>query len=172
MNEKQIIRRAKKGELKAFEELMRLHLPAVRAYVAYRLPIENCVEEICQETFIFAYQNIGQFKEGSFKAWLKAIARNLVLKEVNRFKRQGRNLERYQSYVVDNYEEKEAQYSDGLALCLKSLKSEHRQLIDLRYRNNYNSREIAEYLGKGHSWVRTSLFRLRDQLRLCMEQHS
>lgn len=75
-----LVRRAQTGERAAFEELYRKH--AGRAYAfCLRLsgnPTE--AEEMTQELFVRAWQNIGKLESGShFRAWLHRVATNLWL---------------------------------------------------------------------------------------------
>ena len=44
-----------------------------------------------------------------------------------------------------------------------------RALLDLKYRDGCSSEEIGTRLVRSMAWVRTTLFRLRQQLKGCIE---
>ncbi|MFN0077221.1 MAG: RNA polymerase sigma factor [Prosthecobacter sp.] len=86
------------GEAAAFAWLVRRHLAAIRAFVAMKLPVAHLADEITHESFVFAYQNLAELASaGSFRAWLRAIAWNLVRKELLRFAREQANLSRLEA---------------------------------------------------------------------------
>ena len=167
--EKELLRKIRKGDLKAYERLMREHLPRIKAFVAYSLPFDDKINDITQEAFIFAYQNFDDFSKGNFGAWLKAIARNLVRREFTRMKRQTYNRDNYEKWlVVQNEIPVEPAESAQLEECLNRLKKEHRELVNMRYVQAFNSLEISKKVERSHAWVRTTLCRVRDTLRDCL----
>lgn len=83
------------GGTDAYAHLVRRHLVAVRAFVAMKLPVAHLADAITSESFVFAFRNFDALRStGSFRAWLRAIARNLVRKELLRFTREQANLSR------------------------------------------------------------------------------
>lgn len=83
-----MIARVQRGEHEAFAELVQHHLAAGRAFIAMKLPVPHLADELTHETFVFAYQNLAGFElRSSFRAWLRAIAFNLVRRELLRFAR-------------------------------------------------------------------------------------
>jgi RNA polymerase sigma-70 factor (ECF subfamily) len=57
-----------------------------------------------------------------------------------------------------------------LEVCLERLPARPRQMLRLRYFEEYNSEEIARRLGSKSAAVRVALQRIREQLRACVEQ--
>ena len=53
--------------------------------------------------------------------------------------------------------------------CLNNLPAEMRQLVDDSYQKGATASEIAQKLGRTRQWVRVTLFRVRKQLRDCIE---
>lgn len=169
-----LVRRVQAGDLEAFGELMSLHVRPVRRFVALRLPVPHLIDEITHETFIFAYQNIQKFQsDGSFDAWLNAIAGNLVRAELQRFRREQENQKKYTDLrVVDTLAgrapETVSRESDLLEGCLQKVPGKFRGLLDLKYKLALSTGEIAASCKQSPAWVRTTLFRLRQQLRDCL----
>jgi RNA polymerase sigma-70 factor (ECF subfamily) len=76
MNEPQLIARAQKGDLDAFNDLV-YHYQDMAYNVAYRvLGNEDAASDATQDAFIKAYKALHQYRGGSFKAWLLRIVTN------------------------------------------------------------------------------------------------
>jgi RNA polymerase sigma factor (sigma-70 family) len=59
--------------------------------------------------------------------------------------------------------------TEYLEQCFETLPEHSRNLLDLHYRDGFDSQEIATRLARSRAWVRTTLFRLRQDLKLCIE---
>ena len=184
MNERQpsdlearLIRQVRDGRLESFERLIHLHAARLKAFISMRLPIAHLVEEIAHESFVFAYKHLEDFEIGTdFGKWLRAIAYNLVRKEVLRYSRREKNQEKYLEHCLV---ERAASGDDGLRPdspvvayleeCLARLPKNQRRLLGERYRWSRTTREMAEITGRSEAWVRTTLSRVRSALRTCVE---
>ena len=73
----ELVRRAKAGDMKAFSELVLRHQKAlVRLALRYMKDVDRA-EDVAQEAFIKAFQKLDTFEERSaFKSWLFRIAIN------------------------------------------------------------------------------------------------
>ena len=169
------IARVQMGVNAAFEPLLDAHLQHLRAFVALKLPASHLVDEIVHEAFVFAFRNIATFEIGtSFRAWLRAIAWNLCRAEIQRFSRERVNQSRYQQVRLIECEEdagnpyvsREAEY---LEECMQSLPETMQKLLTMKYTNGCTSEEIAGVFQRTVEWVRVTLFRVRNQLRECIE---
>lgn len=164
------------GNSQAFEPLLDRHLMYLRAFIALRAPASHLVDELAHETFVYAYQHLHEFAAGtSFRAWLRAIAWNLLRAEVQRFSREQANQARFTANWLQETEEKSvpAQTScevEFLEECLEKLPAPMRELLASKYTDECSTDEIARRLQRSLAWVRTVLFRLRHQLRECIEQ--
>lgn len=54
--------------------------------------------------------------------------------------------------------------------CLKDVPEKLRTLLNLKYHDESSSEEIASSLERSVAWVRTTLCRVRQQLRDCIER--
>src|SRR5262245_10656725 len=84
-HESDLIRQAARGDRGSLSRLLLLHYDDLSRHVGQRLPDELKglwpVEDVMQETFYKAAHALGTFEErgpGSFGAWLKTIASNLI----------------------------------------------------------------------------------------------
>ncbi|MDL1897092.1 sigma-70 family RNA polymerase sigma factor [Anaerolineae bacterium CFX7] len=76
MNEPQMIAEAQRGDVSAFNQLVRAYQSLVY-HTAYRvLGDGDAASDATQDAFISAYKNIKSFRGGSFKAWLLRIVTN------------------------------------------------------------------------------------------------
>lgn len=172
----ELIRAVQRGVTEAFSALLGRHLDALHAFIALRLPVPHLVDELAHETFVFAFRRIAEFEVGtSFRAWLRAIAANKVLAELERHRREQRNR---LGYVAERELERAAREPEGraeveaelLEQCLAELPVHLRDLLQCRYGEGARSEEIAARLQRGSAWVRTTLFRTRELLRDCLEK--
>lgn len=85
LQEEELIKRSKKGDLFAFEELLRMYEKKVYA-IAYRyMGNREDAMDMAQEAFLKAYQAIGSFRgESAFGTWVGRIVSNKCLDELRR----------------------------------------------------------------------------------------
>ena len=171
-----LIRAVQAGRADAFEPLLDRHLQHVRTFVALRAPAAELVDEIAHEAFVFAFRNLAQFQAGTaFQAWLRAIAWNLLRQEVQRFSREQANQARYAELLewettVRPPATADARELDSLEDCVRAMPSPMQELLKLKYHDELPSEEIARQLSRSTAWVRTVLFRVRQELKECIEQ--
>lgn len=174
-DESGLIRSAQAGDQDAFAALIDAHISHVRTFLALKAPVSHLVDELAHDTFVFACRHLEEFAPGtSFRAWLRAIAWNLLRAEVQRFAREQRNLDRLATWQAEaslsevGNAEPPAE-AEHLQHCLEELPGPLRELIFLKYREESPTNEIAARLKRSLVWVRVSLFRVRAQLRECIE---
>jgi RNA polymerase sigma-70 factor, ECF subfamily len=171
----ELLRRVQVGDIEAFTPLVRRHLPLVRAFVALRLPVPNLADEITHETFVFAFVHIKECDpDKEFRSWLRAIAWNLVRAELQRFAREQANLSRFEQAQLAGLNRgtgREIAADEAIFLeeCLNQLPAEMRRLVEERYARGLSSEELGEVFQRTMEWVRVTLFRVRKQLRNCIE---
>ncbi len=164
------------GDTEAFEPLMELHVRRLRAFVALKAPIPSLIDEATHETFVYAYRNIAKFKAGTnFFAWLKAIASNILRAEIQRYARQDVQAERYmhEMETTESDSNETLLVSDDLEqleVCVESLPPNTKKLLKLKYTLGHSSAEMAKILQRSRAWIRTALFRIREELKKCVEQ--
>jgi len=171
-----LVRSVQRGDAGAFEPLVDRHLQHLRAFIALKAPVSQLVDEVAHEAFVFAFQHIEEFKAGtSFRAWLRAIAWNLLRQEIQRFSRSQAHRARYAEQKLwelaqQRIERESPREVEYLEECLEEINGTARQLVALKYREERSSEEIAQRLERSVAWVRVTLFRIRQQLRDCIER--
>ena len=172
------IRRVLAGDREAYSAVVREHQDMLLAYAAFRVPDAALVDEVVQQTFIRAYEQLADFKpDKDFGVWLRAICRFMILAELKRATRDRENREGYREHLqLTLLQEALGRAESGpdedllrrLKGCLGKLQETSRALVVHRYQQLLRVDEIARRMGQSLSWVATTLFRVRESLRKCM----
>ena len=173
-NDSDLARQVEGGDDAAFRTLMQRHLQPLRGFLALRAPVPDVIDEVAHDAFVFAYQNMGDFTEGSLQPWLRSIAHNILRDRLKAYARECVKHERYSEQVrwemaLEGVDKPVSAESDHLATCLEKLRHHQRTIVDLRYEKQLSSEEIAQRTGRSTLAVRTLLMRVRQQLRKCIE---
>jgi RNA polymerase sigma-70 factor (ECF subfamily) len=159
------IRAAKRGDSRAFEELMIATERRV-ASVAWRILGDNEeVKEALQETFFRVYRHLGKYdEEQDFFAWLYRIAVNVCrdLARRNRRERVLRPLDEAQHVTTA------PRTNDDVALlgrAIESLPERERLAIVLREIDGLSTEEVAAILGNSPATVRVQIRNALAKLR-------
>lgn len=86
-DEENLISLASKGDLDAFNELVLVHQDLAYHHAYALLGDPAMAEDVAQDSFIRAFQHIGGFRGGSFRAWLLKIVTNAVYDMLQQSKR-------------------------------------------------------------------------------------
>ncbi len=171
---------AKAGDRQAFRQLvielqgdLRLFLSAFEVNVGLS-------EEVLQATFVTAYHKLDLYQpQGAFRAWLKAIARNHLLKELReqrRFLASGEDILgaiAVESGLEDFERMDELEFhTRRLRSCIERLPLQSRELVEARYLKQEAIGSLAGRLKRTEVWVRVNLCRIRKSLRQCMENEA
>jgi len=174
----ELIYKAARGDMKAFEEIFKLASGFVYA-VSYRVTRNRAdAQEAAQDVFLKVHRNLGKFEEGtSFKAWIYRITVNTAINYYNRRKRhmmrQGdfelAELTEGTDPEVDARMEKEEK-EKKISELLGKLNPDQRACIVLRAIEGLSYEEIAKALNVKINTVRTRLKRAREILMKYTEQ--
>ena len=179
-----LFERWKKGDFEAFLDLVRPHLPSLRALVAfYGLPSTSIWEsdDLAQEALIEAFQSAPTYdpNRGDLRSWLGGIIRNRVRRAWQESKREQKRQERarFDLQRVAAEAEVPAELSldphiDALRRCMEKLPVNGGRIIQAHYAEGLSCPEIAEQLKMSVSAVYVALHRVRRALRQCVEGSS
>ena len=170
--EKILIKRAKGGDTRAFEALVNHHARYVFTLTNRLLPNTQEAEDLAQETFIRAWQNLAKFRgEAQFRTWLYRIATNLCYNRLPNLKRDLAAVDpddsvglsdqtpRIETQMIRN--EAVVELSDAI----NTLPESYRLLIVLRHVNELSYQEIAQVTDLPLGTVKTGIFRARKMLK-------
>jgi RNA polymerase sigma-70 factor, ECF subfamily len=78
--EKEMVARAQRGDLEAWEEIYKKYGPSVYKLIVYMVANISIAEDLTQEVFLRAFKGIMRFRcDSSLATWLRRIAVNKVL---------------------------------------------------------------------------------------------
>jgi RNA polymerase sigma-70 factor (ECF subfamily) len=184
LDDAELVRRAKAGELSAFEALTARHEQRVYALARRMLHNEQDAEDVTQQTFLSALENLAGFREEArFSTWLLRIATHAALKVLR--KRRGLDVVSldeatqpdpdtdhipHPEYIADWRESPERLVQNRetrrlIEEALAELDEKHRLVFLLRDVQGLSVRETAEVLGITEVNVKVRLLRARLQLR-------
>jgi len=87
--ESELVEKAKRGDVEAFEQLIKLTSGKIYNLGLKLLRNKEDAADLMQETYIKAYEHLGSFKGNSaFSTWLYRIATNLALMKMRKDKQQ------------------------------------------------------------------------------------
>jgi RNA polymerase sigma-70 factor (ECF subfamily) len=180
----ELVARAKAGELDAFEALTNRYEQRVYSLALRMLRQEQDAEDVTQQTFLSALENLGGFRgEAGFATWLLRIASHAALKVIR--KRKGLNtvsLEEateeadgydtipHPEYIADWRQSPERLVQNNeiqrlLDDALANLDEKHRLVFLLRDVEGLSVKETSEALGLSEANTKVRLLRARLQLR-------
>ena len=195
-NERDLIERARRGDEKAIEALISVHadrlLASVRAELGQKLRQRLESQDIVQQTYLDVLKNIDQFVEtgsDSFFRWLRTIALHRI-QDTDRqafkaIKRRGEvriaDIARRDESVADLLGQLPASITGPFAAirrdeqlkrlrdALEALDEDHREVLRLRYLNQFSVKETAEEMNRTESAVRSlcvrAVIRLQELLK-------
>ena len=165
-----------------FVEQVREHHAGLRGFVRSLGVDPLWVDDVAQEAFIVAYNRLDEFdRERDFGAWLRGIARNLVINERRKDARRKRILSDNLTDVllstssVADGEDREIgdrglAKLNALKECIGILPEKSVQLLRARYEEEHSAQAIADEFSMKPPAVRKALERVRISLRECMEE--
>ncbi len=176
MDDKHILAQARRGELDAFEELVRRYEKRVYAIALRSAGSPEDAADITQDVFLRAWRSIESFRgDSGFSTWLFRITMNICVDHARHRQTQP------QTMALTNDEDEERpihdtaptpeEYLDNselgreLATALDEVSEEHRRIVLLRDVSGMSYTEIAEILEISEGTVKSRLARARIALR-------
>lgn len=180
LKEKELIRRAKQGDMLAFEELILKHEKIVYNVALRMMNHSEDAKDISQDVFLKAYKNLANFDERSaFSTWLYRITHNTCIDEMR--KRKGKHSYSLEEEMESEEGSMQRQIADEgdtpeesllreeekgeILQALDTLSGEHKAAIILRDVKGLSYDEIAEILELSMGTVKSRISRARNQLK-------
>ena len=172
-----LIQRVLAGDDTAFSALVRRHQKPVHALAWRKTGDFHVAEEITQDTFLKAYQNLSTLKEPQkFAGWLYVIATNYCKMWLRKKRLWTQSLENtssaelekatYSGYVIAENERITAESQrEVVKQLLAKLQESERTVITLYYLGEMSYEEISEFLGVSVAAIKNRLYRARNRLK-------
>lgn len=168
---------AASGDDEAFANLVLRNKSLVFRIAARFAQDDDELEDICQETFIKAYEGLGKFRrDAPFEQWLKRIAINTCHDSLRK-RRHEKKRESLESVACKAMDEADAarheahQARDMLDWAMGFLKPAERLVITLLELEEMTVKEIVALTGWSESNVKVRAWRARQALKKILEKH-
>ena len=159
-NEKDIIKRAQRGEADSFGYLYDHYLPQIYRYVYLKVGSKQEAEDLTHEVFLSAWQGLEDYRPKGFpfSSWLYQIAHNRVIDHY-RTRKQHSNIDEIEESFVKLASTTERDLDLAMDLvkvnrAIKKLKEEQQDVILMRFIEEMSHKEIAEAISKSEGAVR------------------
>jgi RNA polymerase sigma factor (sigma-70 family) len=158
----------------AFAAVFDRHAPAIYRFAAHRVG-RGLAEDVLAETFTraFAALHRAYTTDGSLRAWLYAIASNLIADELRRRERRAAAEERLRGRVETQFAQDMGVVTDPeLLAALERLRDEEREVLLLFAWGELSYAEISVVTGVAIGTVRSRLNRARSRLRAVLDANA
>ena len=168
-DDRQLARLVLGGDTAAFEYLFDRYRDAIHRLFLQRTGNTEDADDLLQETFIKVYMNLHRYSpEYTFGQWLYTIARNTFIDYVRkrqddlpideRFAAPASNAPTPEESVINLQQRSQIEHY------LERLAPRYRQLILMRFFEEYSYEEIAAKLSLPLGTVKTQIHRAREQM--------
>lgn len=150
------------------DEIYKKYAKLIKNYIFSITENEELAEEIMQETFIVAINQISKFRgECEISVWLRSIAKKILYKETK--KNNSKNMvpiDELELKDSKNIEEDYIKKNNKLKIyeALQKLDNNTREVIYLRITGELTFKEIGQVLHKSENWARVTFFRGKQKL--------
>lgn len=171
-----LVKKAQDGHQKSFEKIFEHFFDRIFRYVSFRVHLEDR-EDIVSDVFLKVVQKIDTYvadDRSGFNAWIFRIAHNTVVD----FYRKNKEI------VIEQKEEEGSLFehlpdkmptpdelthqtleNEKLLRLLSTLSDQYREILELKYLEGFDNREIAQITGKTEGNIRIIQLRALRALR-------
>lgn len=172
-----LIRKAKAGDGRAIESLIRAHQDALYAFLLRMSGRPEVAEDIVQEAFVRVLKNLDRFDTRfRFSTWLFTIAKRLYMNSIQKL---------HPMFDSDTVEARQGSFAGPIAElersesmvnlrgiiddALATLPAQQREIILLFHQQNWPITDIADHLDMPEGTVKSHLHRARKRMRRMIE---
>jgi RNA polymerase sigma-70 factor (ECF subfamily) len=181
-----LVKRARQGDLGAYDELVRRYQERIYATVYHMTSNHEDANDLAQEAFIKAFQALKSFKGGSsFYTWVYRIAVNKTINFLKQRKNRAQmslndldfNAEHDPDLVAlisDKTPRREVgltELQEKLNVAMQKLSEPHRLVVTLHDVQGLSHEEIADIMDCNIGTVRSRLFYARQQLQAYLSDY-
>ncbi len=183
-DERELIRRAQRGDRAAFDSLVRLYDHEVLRLALKVVGSPEEAQDLYQEVFLKVYRSLGHFRfDSRFSTWLYRVVMNVCFDHLR--KQKGRNEVQapaseegetdYFQTVSDDRPElhpegslKGREIGRRIEAALIRLNPRERMVFELRHYQGMKLRAIGELCGTSEETAKNCLFRATQKLRVAL----
>ena len=149
------------------------------AYARSLLGNYAAADDVVQEAMLVVVKKYSQFQEGtSMLAWCRSIVRIEVLRAKQRHQRERTLAERLLDDAIESAfgqfqaarrQDETESYREAVRRCLERVPARSQGVLRARFASELSYQQIGDRLGMTIEAVRKALFRLKKQVRSCVE---
>ena len=175
----EVIQRVQAGDRDLYVHVIEKCHVKVRAIISSLVRDRDDADDLAQRTFIFAYKHLSDYSpETNFLAWLKAIARTMVMDHHKRSRTRRVALKRYINAEIARRASEISGLDSAdhrvelLEHCIEDLSDAQRSFLSRAHGRGSTLDKLARELGRTGAAIRKQLSRLHGLLRTCIERQS
>lgn len=158
------------GSRDALRQIYEEYVKLVYAVIYDTIKSREEAEDITSEFFIKLFGIAGKYKQGNgHKKWLVTIARNMAIDRIRKLDREMVVDEFPENSNTDGSLEEQAALRVTMKQAMEGLKSEERQVLDLKVVGGFTFKDIAELLDKPQGTVSWLYNNAIKKLRRCQK---
>ena len=168
-----VVRRAQQGDVDAFEQLYRVHSPAVYALCRRMVGDERESRDLVQDVFVRTWQRLPTFRgQSALGTWIHRLAVNVVLEQLRSAKRETLRFldDADDALLPARTSEHHLDAAMDLDRALEQLPAGARSVFVLHDIHGYSHDEIAEMTGIAPGTARAQLWRARRALSRLLDR--
>lgn len=174
MNEKQLVKKCKKGDTSAIKLLYEIYAPKMLGVCFRYAGNMSVAEDLLHDGFIVAITKISSFRdEGSFEGWLRRIFVTTSLQHLRNELKIGNNttdIDQVIGLKDSALDAIEAMSSRELTDYINRLPDGYRVVLNMYAVEGYSHKEIAQELNISEGTSRSQYLRARASLQKLLEQ--
>ena len=171
--DRELIARARRGELSAFDEIVRRHQRRVYNLAYRMLRRREDAEDVTQEAFLRAFQSLRGFRsEADVGVWICRITANLCVDWLRSKARREEAADptRIASAYADERHRKGDELARDARAAVAQLPPKYRLAVVAFYLEGRSYEEAARVVGVGVRTLKTRLYRARRMLRETVQE--
>lgn len=173
-----LVKRILDGDKEAFKDVVKVYGPSMRVYLTGRLSDRLAVDDLMQEIFVAIFWNLKTYDgKSDLGVWIRAVTRNKLMSYLRSHYSQKNSvntmkvkIEEAISAELENFNPNENIVIERLKECISKQRDIATDLINARYFENESVTGMAERMNTTVSAISSELYRIRKQLKVCIEQ--
>lgn len=150
VSEEKLVAKAKKGDLKAMEALYNKYVDRIYRFLYSRVESREDAEDLTSQTFLAVLEGISCFEnQSSFVHWVFSIARHKLNDFLRiKYKMSHTELNEYtMPFENEVFSETSEELLRSMWKIIGRLPKKYKRVLELRFRDQLNTNEIAKMLG-------------------------
>lgn len=168
--EKELVARIVKGDLRAFELLVKQYQRLVFHVVNRIVDNQEDTEDVCQEVFILVYKTLGKFRfESKLSTWIARIAYVTAINYLRKYRKHNTTdsaIEHFH-FTDENPQNllSKKEESNYVNMLINQMPEQYKTVLTLYHLSEFSYQEIEEITRMPEGTVKSYLFRARKLLK-------